>query len=259
MVALGEGAQQQVEAQIQRMGTDVLTIRPAQAAFGGWPPERTRASSPRTPRRWWRTRAGLVIAPEISQRLQVTSARYNTNSEILGTWPTYFDIYNMPLAFGRSFEWGEVEGAPGCRGGLEIPDRLNTPAALLVGRTIQIGARPSRWWACSRRRARWGSSARTRWSSFRCPRPSTGSSGAGTGSAPSWPRWSGPAEIMDRAYDVIDATSAASTGFRRAVPPTSRSGTRPTCWPRSPRPTGPSPSSWRGSRRSRSWWAGSGS
>ena len=35
MVALGQGAQNRVQDQISRMGTNVLTIRPGQAAFGG--------------------------------------------------------------------------------------------------------------------------------------------------------------------------------------------------------------------------------
>lgn len=144
MVALGEGAQQQVEAQIQRMGTDVLTIRPAQASFGGVATgESGRLATSSAEALMADANGALIVAPEISQRLQVTAARFNTNSEILGTWPTYFDIYSMPLAHGRSFDWGEVEGRRRVAVvGSEIPDRLNVPAPLLVGRTIQIRGTP---------------------------------------------------------------------------------------------------------------------
>lgn len=144
MVALGEGAQQQVQEQIQRMGTDVLTIRPAQASFGGVAQaDGARLFTSDADALIEDAGGRLTIAPEISQRLQVTMSRFNTNSEILGTWPTYFDIYNMPLAFGRSFEWGEVEGRRRVAVvGWEIPERLNTPAPLLVGRTIQIRGTP---------------------------------------------------------------------------------------------------------------------
>jgi putative ABC transport system permease protein len=34
MVALGEGAQQQVQAQLQSLGTNVLTVRPGAEVFG---------------------------------------------------------------------------------------------------------------------------------------------------------------------------------------------------------------------------------
>jgi putative ABC transport system permease protein len=144
MVALGEGAQQRVEAQIQRMGTDVLTIRPAQASFGGVATGENSRLYTEDAEALMADGAGLItVAPEISQRLQVTLARYNTNTEILGTWPTYFDIYNMSMAFGRSFEWGEVEGRRRVAVvGSEIPERLNTPAPLLVGRTIQVRGTP---------------------------------------------------------------------------------------------------------------------
>jgi putative ABC transport system permease protein len=144
MVALGEGAQQQVQEQISRMGTDVLTIRPAQQSFGGVAQvDGARLFTSDADALVADSGGRLTVAPEISQRLQVTLARFNTNSEILGTWPTYFEIYNMPLSFGRSFEWGEVEGRRRVAVvGSEIPDRLGTPAPLLVGRTIQIRGTP---------------------------------------------------------------------------------------------------------------------
>jgi putative ABC transport system permease protein len=145
MVALGEGAQQRVEAQIQRMGTDVLTIRPQQSrGFGGVATgegSRLYVSDATA----LRNDSGglLTIAPEISQRLQVGYLRWNTSSSIVGTWPTYFEVYNMPLAHGRPFDGGEVEGRRRVAVvGAEIPDILNTPAPLLVGRTIQIRGTP---------------------------------------------------------------------------------------------------------------------
>jgi putative ABC transport system permease protein len=144
MVALGEGAQQQVQERIQQMGTDVLTIRPAQASFGGVAQaDGARLFTSDADALVQDSGGSLTIAPEIAQRLQVTLSRFNTNSEILGTWPTYFDIYNMTLAHGRSFDWGEVEGRRRVAVvGSEIPDRLGTPAPLLVGRTIQIRGTP---------------------------------------------------------------------------------------------------------------------
>ncbi len=140
MVALGEGAQQQVEEQIQNMGTDVLTIRPGQARGAGgvvMGDNRLYTSDAEA----LRAEAGdiITVAPEITQRLQVSHLRWNTNVEILGTWPSYFDIYNMELAYGESFTEGEVQGRRRVAVlGADIPDRLETPAPLLVGRTIRV-------------------------------------------------------------------------------------------------------------------------
>jgi putative ABC transport system permease protein len=144
MVALGEGAQKQVQDQIERMGTNVLTIRPEQARFGG---VATGESSRLTTEGAAALRAEggaiLTVAPEIAQRTQVTHLRWNTNSEVLGTWPTYFEVYNMPVTHGRIFDWSEDEGRRRVAVvGAEIPERLNTPAPLLVGRTIQIRGTP---------------------------------------------------------------------------------------------------------------------
>lgn len=140
MVALGEGAQQQVEEQIERMGTNVLTIRPGQARGAGGVVEgdsrlyTTDAEALRA-----ETAGLLTVAPEISQRMQVSHERWNTNVEILGTWPEYFGIYNMELEHGRLFNDGEVQGRRRVAVlGAGIPESLETPAALLVGRDIRI-------------------------------------------------------------------------------------------------------------------------
>ncbi|TVP74923.1 MAG: FtsX-like permease family protein [Gemmatimonadales bacterium] len=145
MVALGEGAQQQVEDQIQRMGTDVLTIRPQQVRGVGGVASGEQARLYTSDAEALMEDAGelLIVAPEISQRQQVTHQRWNTNSSVLGTWPTYFDIYSMAVEHGRSFNWGEVEGRRRVVVvGHNIPDELNTPAPLLVGRTVQIRGTP---------------------------------------------------------------------------------------------------------------------
>ena len=55
MVALGEGAQRAVQARLQGLGVNVLTVRPGQEFFGGV--DRGDAGSrPRTPGPCWQTR-----------------------------------------------------------------------------------------------------------------------------------------------------------------------------------------------------------
>ena len=144
MVALGEGAQQRVEAQIQQMGTDVLTVRPLQARMGGVASgQNARLYTSSAEALYADAGSLLTVAPEISQRMQITNQRWNTNSSVMGTWPTYFEVYTMPVAHGRHFDWGEVEGRRRVVVlGADVAEDLNTPAPLLVGRTIQIAGTP---------------------------------------------------------------------------------------------------------------------
>ena len=140
MVALGEGAQRQVEEDIQRMGTNVLTIRAGQRMFGGVSTGDTEdltvddAEALRD-----RSNGILTISPEVSSRTQVSYLRWNSNNQVTGVWPAYFDIYDMRMAHGRAFNEGEVQGRRRVAVlGHSVPEALGTPAAILVGNTIQI-------------------------------------------------------------------------------------------------------------------------
>lgn len=141
MVALGEGSQRQIEGQIERMGTNVLTIRPGQSMFGGVSRE---GGVNLTVEDAQALRIGapgmLTVAPEVSSRQQVAYGRYNSNNSIVGTWPEYFDIYNHDMNFGRRFNEGEVQGRRRVAVlGYNLPEKLSSPPELLIGKTVQIG------------------------------------------------------------------------------------------------------------------------
>jgi ABC-type lipoprotein release transport system permease subunit len=110
MVALGEGAQARVEQQIQRMGTNVLTIRPGQQMWGGISRGDSNMSVDDAEALRDGTDGLLQVSPEISSRLQVTYLRWNSNTQIQGVWPEYFDIYDHKLQGGRFFNEGELQG-----------------------------------------------------------------------------------------------------------------------------------------------------
>lgn len=144
MVALGEGAQQSVEQQIQRMGTNVLTIRPGQAMFGGVSREGTVRLTVDDAQA---LRAGsggvLQIAPEVSSRSQLSYLRWNSSNTAVGTWPEYFDIYDHEVTHGRIFNEGEVQGRRRVAVlGYSVPEALSTPPELLIGKTIQMSGQP---------------------------------------------------------------------------------------------------------------------
>ena len=145
MVALGEGAQRRVEEQIQAMGTNVLTIRPGQSMFGGIRDgaARARLYDEDAEALHDQTLGTLLIAPEIQQRQQISYLRWNSSHEVLGTWPEYLEVQNIELALGRMFDEGEVQGRRRVAVvGWQVPNELETPAGLLLGRTIQVRGIP---------------------------------------------------------------------------------------------------------------------
>ena len=145
MVSLGEGAQRRVEAQISRMGTNVLTIRPGQAMFGGIAQDAGLRLSVDDAEAL-RTRSGglLTVAPEVSSRTQVSYQRWNSNNQVVGTWPEYFEIYNHSLDAGRFFDAGEVQGRRRVAVlGNHVNESLGEiPPTLLIGKTIQLRGQP---------------------------------------------------------------------------------------------------------------------
>jgi putative ABC transport system permease protein len=144
MVALGEGAQRRVQEQIERIGTNVLTIRPGQSYFRGVASGGSvRLKLEEAVALRDQSSGNLRIAPETQSRLQVSHLRWNSSNSVVGTWPTYFDMYNHAAAWGRFFDDGEVQGRRRVAVlGHNVPEDLGTPAALLVGRTIQIRGVP---------------------------------------------------------------------------------------------------------------------
>ena len=140
MVALGEGAQQRVEEQINRMGTSVLTVRPGQQMWGGVSRGDAELSVDDAIALRDQSNGLLQVSPEQQSRLQVAYKRWNSNTQIMGVWPEYFDIYDHGLQYGRFFNQGEVQGRRRVAVlGFNMPETLgDTPPELLVGETIQI-------------------------------------------------------------------------------------------------------------------------
>ena len=140
MVALGEGAQLQIQEQINRMGTSILTIRPGQQMWGGV--SRGDAELSVEDAIALRDESGglLSVSPEQQSRMQITYKRWNSNTQVMGVWPAYFEMYDHEMLVGRWFDQGEVQGRRRVAVlGYNLPETLGeTPPELLVGETIQI-------------------------------------------------------------------------------------------------------------------------
>ena len=139
MVALGEGAQRQVQQQIENMGTNVLTVRPGQGFFRGVAGGSQRLEEDDALALRDQIGHRYQVAPEIESRMQVSYLRWNSSNSVVGTWPSFFPLQNHEVEHGRVFDEGEVQGRRRVAVlGSNVPDDLSTPAGLLVGRDIQI-------------------------------------------------------------------------------------------------------------------------
>jgi putative ABC transport system permease protein len=144
MVALGEGAQRSVQARLQGLGTNVLTVRPGQEFFGGVDRGDARLTAKDARALLRDPRAILEVSPEMQRRLQVERGAANGSIQILGAWPSYFKIQSHSLAAGRLFAENEERGRRrvavlGANVGQPLGAR-STEA--LVGETIRIRGVP---------------------------------------------------------------------------------------------------------------------
>jgi putative ABC transport system permease protein len=144
MVSLGEGAQKDVQARLQSMGTNVLTVRPGQNMFGGIDRGDARLTAKDAEALIVEPRAIRAVAPEMERRQQVVFGAGNANLSIMGSWPSYFDIHNHEIAYGRLFTEGEERGRRTLAVlGAHVGERLGNPVTSgLIGQRISIRGIP---------------------------------------------------------------------------------------------------------------------
>ncbi len=143
MVALGEGAQRQVEGQLASLGSNVLTVRPGQEMFGGVDRGENRMTQDDANALLDSATAIRSVSPEMQRRQQVSFEGANANNSVVGVWPAYFEIQNHTLARGRLFSVGEERGRRRVAVlGSKVGERLDMPTEALLGRTIRIRGVP---------------------------------------------------------------------------------------------------------------------
>jgi putative ABC transport system permease protein len=144
VVALGTGAQRAVEAQIQALGAQLLTISPGQSFMGG------RASDVRVSLTiddysviQEQGRGLAAVVPELERSFQVKYGNMNFNMRILGTTEDYIQARNYELVIGRNFTAGDDGGRQRFAiVGAAVPKMLNVNPVALISRTIQIRGQP---------------------------------------------------------------------------------------------------------------------
>ncbi len=138
MVTVGAGSSAQVQASVERLGTNVLVLRPGRVRMG--PP-----SGEPAPRFSLKDAAALTelpmvayVAPQSTSSYPLVAGNANTTAQVTGTTADYLQVQNWPLALGRSFEPGEqAAGAAVCILGQTVRDKL-FGAADPVGETLRL-------------------------------------------------------------------------------------------------------------------------
>jgi putative ABC transport system permease protein len=144
VVALGTGAQRAVEARIQALGANLLTIYPGQSFMGGRASD-VRVSLTTDDYKALEADAKLIdaVVPELQRSLQVKYGNLNFNINILGTTPNYVPVRNYTVVYGRMYTQGDDESRQRYAVvGSAVPTMLNVNAAALVNQTILIRGQP---------------------------------------------------------------------------------------------------------------------
>jgi putative ABC transport system permease protein len=139
MVALGTGAQAAIDEQMEALGGDILSISSSNWFSRGVARDQVTLTTDDAHALARDARFLSGIVPEINDRQQIKYGNRNLNVSVLGTTPNYPDVHRFDIAVGRMFT--EADDSARRRVavlGSELPEMLETDAASLVGRAIQI-------------------------------------------------------------------------------------------------------------------------
>lgn len=145
MLAIGSGAQEKVQANMESMGTNLLTVRGASATSGG-----VRMGMGSTPTLTTKDAHAIrqhargvdAVSPCSSQNKQLTYANQNWATAVYGIMPDYLYVKNFDIDLGRKFSMEDIRNAGnivliGKTVETELFGDVNP-----IGKTIRIGGVP---------------------------------------------------------------------------------------------------------------------
>jgi putative ABC transport system permease protein len=140
MIALGSGAQAAVEAQLDALGTDLLSVSAGQSYWRGVASaERVSVTSDDALALMRDGRTLKAVVPSIRRGLQVEFGAQNVNIDVSATTAEFVEARRLRIAQGRSFTEGDDYARRRVAViGPDVPDELKTTAAALLGAEIAI-------------------------------------------------------------------------------------------------------------------------
>jgi len=144
LTAVGAGVTQNVTANLERLGTNLLTIgatvtRSSSGIVRSESSGITVGDAELLRSLQWVDPRVLGVAPSVVSNLQVRAGGLNTTAQVLGTWPDYAPIRDLEVAAGAWWTDVEVEGrARVAVLGHEIAQEL-FPAMDPLGQSLTVG------------------------------------------------------------------------------------------------------------------------
>jgi len=139
MVALGSGAQQAIDDQIDALGASLLTIRPGTKMFAGVGREGATLVIDDANALASDSRSLSAVVPETGKMLQTKIGGANHTLRIVGTTPTFPQVQSFELEFGDMFtNADEAARRRVAVIGYGIPAKFDTTPDAVVGKDISI-------------------------------------------------------------------------------------------------------------------------
>ncbi len=115
LISLGQASSQAIQSQIQSLGSNLLTVQPSGqnqggvqgAAGGGTTLTLTDADAIKTSPQITTIKD---VSPEYSSRVQVTTGKNNTNTQVIGATPAYLDVHKVTVDSGNFITEQQVNG-----------------------------------------------------------------------------------------------------------------------------------------------------
>jgi putative ABC transport system permease protein len=144
MVALGSGAQQDVQERIQALGTNLLSVSAGQSMHRGVASaDRVSLTIDDATALAADARGLTAVVPENRRSQQIEYVNNNINVNVNGTVPEYIDVNNYELAAGRMFTAGDgIARKRVAVLGSQVPTNLDANGPAMIGQQIMIRGIP---------------------------------------------------------------------------------------------------------------------
>lgn len=150
MISLGEASKKSVETQIKSLGANLLTIMPGAVSSGAVRQAAGSSSSLSLDdalaiKKNFSEKYVTDVSPELSRRSQVIYGRQNTNTQIVGVYPSYQTLRNISLSAGEFISQFDVDGVRQVAVlGPQVVSDLFIDGENPVGQTVRIAGKSFR-------------------------------------------------------------------------------------------------------------------